>query len=216
MPMVIPEKRAFAINFLSQELNRFAAMKINKMVLHPGNFLKNDPHQAICWIAQGIDSILENTRNLKVGIALETMAGKGTEIGKTLEELRKIYNLVKKRQRVSFCIDTCHLFDAGYDLKNNFEAVFKDLENILEIKNISVIHLNDSKNELQSRKDRHENIGFGKIGFNALMKIAYHPAFAQIPKILETPYINGKAPYLEEIKMIKNKSFNPELKNLFN
>ncbi|WP_349401844.1 endonuclease IV [Candidatus Phytoplasma solani] len=210
------QKRDFAIDFLSQELKRFAAMKINKMVLHPGNFLKSDLQQAICWVAQGIDSILENTNDLKIEIVLETMAGKGTEIGKNLEELRQIRNLVKNHQRVSFCLDTCHLFDAGYDLKNNFTQFLKDVESILGIENISVIHLNDSKNELQSHKDRHENIGFGKIGFKALMKIIYHPSFCQILKILETPYINGKAPYLEEIKMIKNKIFNPELKNLFN
>lgn len=159
--------------------------------------------------------ILENTSDLNIKIALETMAGKGTEIGKTLEELRQIRNLVKNHTRISFCLDTCHLFDAGYDLKNNLMSFWEDVESILGIENISAIHINDSKNTCKSHKDRHENIGFGQIGFKVLSQIIYHPAFLQIPKILETPYINGQAPYLEEIKMIKSKRFNPELKNLF-
>ncbi|MBS2126284.1 deoxyribonuclease IV ['Fragaria x ananassa' phyllody phytoplasma] len=208
-------KRAFAINFLVEELVRFDAMKINQMVLHPGNALKQSISQAITLIAQGLDVILAKTKHLKIKIALETMAGKGTEVGKTLEELSQIRHLVNYKQRVSFCLDTCHLFDAGYDLKNNLTLFLQDLDLLLGISHISVIHINDSKNICASRKDRHENIGFGEIGFNALMKFVEHSFFEQIPKILETPYINGKAPYQKEIQMIRNKKFNPELKKAF-
>ncbi|MBP5836147.1 deoxyribonuclease IV [Candidatus Phytoplasma meliae] len=208
-------KRIFAINFLVEELVRFDAMKINQMVLHPGNALKQSVSQAIALIAQGLDVILAKTKHLKIKIALETMAGKGTEVGKTLEELRQIRHLVNYKQRVSFCLDTCHLFDAGYDLKNNLTLFLQDLDLLLGINHISVIHLNDSKNICASRKDRHENIGFGEIGFDALMRFAKHSFFEQIPKILETPYINGKAPYQKEIQMIRNKKFNPELKKAF-
>ncbi|MBT1576886.1 deoxyribonuclease IV ['Elaeagnus angustifolia' witches'-broom phytoplasma] len=208
-------KRAFAIDFLSQELERFAAMKINKMVLHPGNYLKTNPQEGISLIAQSLDLIFEKTKHLKTQVALETMAGKGTEIGKNLEELQQIRTQVKNNTRVSFCLDTCHLFDAGYDLKENLEEIIQNIDSILGFQNISVIHINDSKNECNSHKDRHENIGFGKIGFETLLKIIYHRSFACIPKILETPYINDKAPYKREIEMIKAKAFNPELKKLF-
>jgi deoxyribonuclease-4 len=208
-------KRDFAIDFLSKELERFEAMQINKMVLHPGNYLKTNPKEGISLIAQNLDLIFEKTKHLKIQIALETMAGKGTEIGKNLEELKKIKIQVQNNERISFCLDTCHLFDSGYDLKNNLEEIIQKIDFILGFQNVSVLHINDSKNECNSHKDRHENIGFGKIGFETLIKIIYHPAFVGIPKILETPYINDQPPYKCEIEMIKAKTFNPKLKKIF-
>ncbi|MDV3175549.1 MAG: deoxyribonuclease IV [Candidatus Phytoplasma australasiaticum] len=207
------EKREFSINFLTQELNRFSQMKIPQMVLHPGNNLHKNKSEAIYWIAQGINKIFSNTPNLKTKIALETMAGKGNEIGANFEELKNIIDLIEDKTRISICFDTCHVFDAGYDIKNQFENTIKKFDKIINLKYLSVIHINDSKNCLGSKKDRHENIGYGKIGFETLIKIIYYPLFKNIPKILETPFVNKKPIYKEEIIMIKNKKFNENLKN---
>ncbi|MFA6801102.1 MAG: deoxyribonuclease IV, partial [Acholeplasmataceae bacterium] len=136
----------------------------------------------------------------------------GNEVGKTFEELRSIIDLIVDKNRVSVCFDTCHTHDAGYDIKNDFDGVIKAFDRIVGINYISVFHVNDSKNEKGAAKDRHENFGFGYIGFNALLKVIYDDAFLDIPKILETPFVNDQAPYLEEIQMIRDKKFDPELK----
>ncbi|MDV3171590.1 MAG: deoxyribonuclease IV, partial [Candidatus Phytoplasma australasiaticum] len=129
------------------------------------------------------------------------------------EELKNIIDLIEDKTRISICFDTCHVFDAGYDIKNQFENTIKKFDKIINLKYLSVIHINDSKNCLGSKKDRHENIGYGKIGFETLIKIIYYPLFENIPKILETPFVNKKPIYKEEIIMIKNKKFNENLKN---
>ncbi|MDV3166823.1 MAG: deoxyribonuclease IV [Vigna little leaf phytoplasma] len=205
-------KRNFAINFLTEEIKRFATLHINQMVLHPGNAINGDREEAIEWIAQGINQIFHNTSNLSTNICLETMAGKGNEIGCCFQELSQIINLINNRSRISICFDTCHVFDSGYDIKNNFENIINEFANWINLNYLKVFHINDSKNKLGSKKDRHENIGYGHIGFNALIEIIYHPHFLHLPKILETPFINNKPPYKEEIQMIRKKKMNTKLK----
>jgi len=139
------------------------------------------------------------------------MAGKGNEVGKTFEELKQIIDLIDHKDRISVCFDTCHTHDAGYDIKNDFDGVMKSFDDIIGKSYISVFHVNDSKNIQGAAKDRHENFGFGHIGFDSLLKVVYHPDFLDIPKILETPFIDKKPPYLEEIEMIRNQSFDPDL-----
>ena len=139
------------------------------------------------------------------------MAGKGTEVGRNFEELKKIIDGVENKEKIGVCLDTCHLNDAGYDL-SNFNDVLEKFDNIIGIDKIKCIHINDSKNILGSHKDRHENIGYGTIGFDNLLSVIYNKNLDDIPKILETPYIDDKPPYKEEIEMIKNKVFNCNLK----
>ncbi len=207
-----PEKRAFAISFLTEEVKRTAAMHATQIVLHPGSAVGKDRVLAVQWIAQGVKKVIENTKDLNVRIALETMAGKGNEVGKTFEELNEIITLVDEPGRVSVCFDTCHTHDAGYPIKDNFQLVIDEFDRIVGKAYISVFHINDSKNIQGAAKDRHENFGFGNIGFDSLLEVVYHPDFMNIPKILETPYIDGKAPYKEEIAMIRKKEFDPDLK----
>ena len=211
-----PEKRSFATAFLTKEIIRTHSLGVNQMVLHPGSAVGKDRPQAIKWISEGLDIVFDNTRDLKVKIALETMAGKGNEVGKTFEELREIIHLSKNKDRLSICLDTCHIFDAGYDIVSNYENVKNEFDKIIGLDKISVIHVNDSKNILGSSKDRHENLGFGNIGFEALLKVIYDKDFKDIVKILETPYINSNPPYFHEIEAIKLKKFNKELKNILN
>lgn len=149
-------------------------------------------------------------------IALETMAGKGSECGRTFEELAEIIDGVKYNDKLSICFDTCHTHDAGYDVKNRFDEVLDEFDRIIGIGRLKVLHINDSKNEAGSHKDRHENIGFGHIGFEALDYIVHHPALSDIPKILETPYVgedkkNRKPPYKYEIAMLRNREFDENL-----
>lgn len=201
------EKREFGINFLSEEIKRSAKIGANQIVLHPGSAVGSSREQAIIWIAEGINKVIENTKALTVKIALETMAGKGNEMGRTFEELSEIIKLVNDKSRVSVCFDTCHVHDSGYDIKNNFLNVINEFDEIVGIDYISVVHINDSKNEMGARKDRHDNLGYGHIGFEPLIDIIYFDKFKDIPKILETPFVEGNPPYKIEIEMIKNKKF---------
>lgn len=206
-----PEKRTFAIRFLTEEVKRTHAMQVSQIVLHPGSAVGGDRNQAVIWIAEGVNQVIANTPGLNVRIALETMAGKGNEIGKTFEELKAIIDLIKDQSRVSVCFDTCHTHDAGYHIKDDFQGVINLFDQIVGKDKISVFHVNDSKNSIGAAKDRHENFGFGFIGFESLLKVINHPEFEGIPKILETPYVNGNPPYKEEIEMIRKGQFNPEL-----
>ena len=209
-----PEKRAFAVEFLTKEVERTHKMHVTQIVLHPGSAVGKDRDEALKWISEGVNQVISNTKGLPVRIALETMAGKGNEMGKTFEELRDMIALIEDKSRISVCFDTCHTSDAGYPIKTDFEGVIKHFDDIVGKQYISVFHVNDSKNPQGAAKDRHENIGFGEIGFDALLKVIYHEDFKNIPKILETPYIENKAPYKHEIEMIKSKSFNPDLKTI--
>lgn len=187
------------------------------MVLHPGAHVGAGTDAGIRQIVKGINHVL--TKDTDVCIALETMAGKGSEIGKSFEELAKIYDGVTYNEKLRVCFDTCHVNDAGYDLVHDLSGVLTEFDKIIGTDQIAVFHINDSKNPCGAGKDRHENIGFGSIGFDVICEIAHMKAFENIPKILETPYVklpeNPKisyAPYKYEIAMIKNGVFDAHLK----
>jgi len=198
----------FAINFLVKELNRTKAIGGNLLVLHPGAHVGQGYDKGIINSADCINYALDETTDTK--IAIETMAGKGTEICYTFEQLANLLKLIKPehQNRVVVCLDTCHINDAGYDIVNDLEGVLDNFDNLIGLDRISVIHINDSKNPLNARKDRHENIGHGYIGEETILKVIYNPRLNNIPKILETPYIDGKPPYRDEINLIKNKGNN--------
>ncbi len=197
------EKRAFCIRFLTEEIRRSYQMGAKVIVLHPGNSLNLSVDEAIINIALILNQVIENTEKLDVVIALETMAGKGTEVGRKFEELKAIYDLVVRKERVGICLDTCHLNDAGYDLVHNYQGVKEEIKKYFDYSMIKAIHINDSKNELGTHKDRHANIGSGMIGLETLKKICHDEDFAMIPKILETPYIDKLPPYKAEITLLK-------------
>ena len=196
-----PSKRQFAIEFLKKEYLRVFQIGGKIMVLHPGNHLKATRKEAMDWIIEGLNQIIDP--KIGVIIALETMAGKGTEVGMTFEEIKYMIDGVKHQDLIGVCFDTCHVFDAGYDLVNDLENVIQKFDDIIGLNKNVVMHINDSKNHCGSRKDRHENLGKGHIGEKTLLKIVWHPKFNNIPKVLETPWIEGKPPYKEEIALIK-------------
>ena len=198
----------FAVNFLKEELKRAKQLGISKVVLHPGSHVGLGEETGIKNIIKGLNLVIEDESPT---ICLETMAGKGTELGCTFEQIKAIIDGVEKKEHIMLCLDTCHLNDAGYDL-NNFEQLLNQFDQIIGIEKIGCIHINDSKNPISSHKDRHENIGFGTIGFKTLIDIIYNPKLEKVSKILETPYINGYPPYKFEIEMIKNKTYNKNLK----
>ncbi|MCM1259703.1 MAG: deoxyribonuclease IV [Prevotella sp.] len=211
------EKFEFAVRFLTQELQGVGAIGAKYMVLHPGAHVGSGVNYGISRIAQGINQILYQTRGTNTVIALETMAGKGTECGKTFEEIAQIIELVDDKSRIGVCLDTCHIFDGGYDIVHQYETVLEQFDDIIGFGYLKVIHVNDSKNPLGSHKDRHENIGFGSIGFEALVRIINDERFVMVPKILETPYIPitkeiTLPPYKEEIAMIQSGEFDPHMK----
>lgn len=213
------EKRAFAVDFLVKEIRRTDALGAKHIVLHPGAHVKQGPEIGIEFIADGLNKALELSKDSSVCIALETMAGKGTEVGRTFQELRAIIDKVNNNERISICYDTCHTHDAGYNVKEDFDAVLQEFDEIVGIDRIAVIHVNDSKNDKGASKDRHENIGEGYIGFEALNKVVHHPLLKDVPKILETPYVTETSdskdkiypPYLYEIKMFREGVLNPNL-----
>lgn len=195
------------VEFLEKEIVRTEAMGSNILVLHPGSHVGEGTEAGIKKIVEGLDEVLSMDTTVKV--ALETMAGKGSEVGKSFEELAKIIESCKYPEKLRVCFDTCHVNDAGYDIVNDYEKVMDEFDRIVGIEKISAFHINDSKNELGSKKDRHENIGKGKIGIDALLQVIVDKRFEKIPKILETPYYkdeeNGKKtrpPYKDEIEMI--------------
>ncbi|MDQ0254380.1 deoxyribonuclease-4 [Evansella vedderi] len=203
------------VNFLRSEIERTAAIGAKQIVLHPGAHIGAGVEEGIKKIIEGLNEVLE--KDQKVQIALETMAGKGSECGRSFDELAKIIDGVTHNDRLSVCFDTCHVHDAGYDIVNNLDKVLEEFDQIVGLERLKVLHVNDSKNERGSRKDRHENIGFGHIGFEALERILYHEVFTEVPKILETPYVgadkkNKFAPYKLEIDMIKGRKFDEGLK----
>lgn len=206
-----------AVEFLEIELARTAAMGSSTLILHPGSHVGEGFDAGLSKIIDGLNSVL--TADTPVNIALETMAGKGSEIGRSFEELAKIFDGVKYNDKLRICFDTCHVNDAGYDIVNHLDDVMHEIDSLLGLKNVAVVHVNDSKNDRSAHKDRHENIGFGTIGFDALMRVIHYKPFENIPKILETPYIPSPydkkksfAPYKYEIEMIKNGVFDPMLK----
>ena len=205
-----PEKFDFSVTFLIEEVKRVSKLGIKYLVLHPGSHVGLGVEEGISNIVLGLKKVFEST-DCDVTILLETMAGKGTEVGRTIEELDKILKSVNNK-RLGVCLDTCHLHDAGYDLEK-FDEFLDSFDKLIGINKIGCIHINDSKNIRASHKDRHENIGFGNIGFDTLISVIYNDRLDDIPKILETPYVGEYPPYKYEIEMIRNKKFDPELIN---
>lgn len=216
-----PEKRQFAVDFFTKEIERTHAIGAKQIVLHPGAHVKQGPEVGIAHIIEGLNKVIENTKELDTLIALETMAGKGTEIGRNFEELKQIIEGVSDSSRISVCFDTCHTHDSGYKTKEDFDSVIEEFDRVIGKEKITVFHINDSKNDLGASKDRHENIGFGYIGYDALAHIVHHKDFTHVPKILETPYVTEHEdskekkfpPYKEEIEMLKAKHFNENILN---
>lgn len=213
---VKPETFEIAVEFLELELARTEAMGSDTLILHPGSHVGAGVKAGVKQIAKGINAVL--TKDTKVHIALETMAGKGSEIGRSFEELAMIYDEVVYHDKLRVCFDTCHTSDAGYDIIHDFDGVMERFDRLIGKNQIAVFHMNDSKNAPGAGKDRHENFGFGQIGFDALMNIMNHKDFMEIPKILETPYVkdpdNAKksyAPYKHEIDMIRSGIFNRDM-----
>ena len=201
-------KYEFSKEFLRKELDRCEELEVKYLVLHPGSSVKIDRNIAIDNIVRAINDITK--KDDKCIILLETMAGKGTEIGCNLEEIAYIVKNVKNK--IGVCLDTCHLNDSGVKI-NNFDEYLDEFDRQIGIDKIKCVHVNDSKNEINMHKDRHENFGFGTIGFDALMNVINNPRLKDVPKILETPYIEDKPPYKFEIEMIKEGKFNPNLKD---
>jgi len=198
----------FNVRFLKEEISRVESLGVNKLVLHPGSHVGLGVEVGIQNIIDSLNTCL--TENTKVTICLETMAGKGSELGKSFEEIKMIIDGVKLKDKIGVCMDTCHLNDAGYDL-SNFDDILDEFDRVIGLNYLKVIHINDSKNIIGANKDRHDNIGIGNIGFDNLIKIIYHDKLKGIPKILETPYVEQNPPYKEEIEMIRNKTFNEHL-----
>ncbi len=207
-----PKNYAFNVSFLKEEIKRAESLGITKIVLHPGSHVGLGIEEGIKNIVKSLNEVITSSQTAI--ICLETMAGKGSEIGSSLEELKAIIDGVKEKDKVAVCIDTCHLHDAGYDLEN-LDEFFNQFDSIIGLNKLLVVHLNDSKNMISSHKDRHENIGYGMIGYNKLLKVVHHPILKNVPKILETPYIgegkDSNPPYLFEIEMLQNNKFNENL-----
>lgn len=211
-----PEVFQLGVDFLQNEIERTQALGAKDIVLHPGSHVGAGADKGIQQIIKGLNEVL--THDNDVRIALETMAGKGSEVGRTFEEIAQIIDGVTHNDRLSICFDTCHTHDAGYNIKEDFDGVLNEFDKIIGLDRIKVVHVNDSKNEQGAHKDRHENIGFGHIGFDALNYVVHHDVFKDIPKILETPYVgedkkNIKPPYKFEIEMLKAQQFDSELKD---
>lgn len=214
---VKPETFEIAVEFLQLELVRTAAMGAKVIVLHPGSHVGAGVEAGVCQIAKGLNEVL--TKDTDVFVALETMAGKGSEIGRSFEEIAMIYDKVTYNDKLRVCFDTCHTSDAGYDIIHDFDGVMEHFDKVIGKDQIAVFHMNDSKNEPGAGKDRHENFGFGHIGFDALMYIMNHKDFMEVPKILESPYIkdpdNAKKsyePFKHEIAMIRSGVFDPDMR----
>ena len=200
-----PDLLELSIKTIINELQRTAAFGAKILVLHPGNHLGAGPEAAIEVLAKSLDEVLAND-GTDVKIAIETMAGKGSEIGTCFEQVRDIIEKCHFKDRLGVCLDTCHVSDAGYDV-NDADGLLDEFDHVIRLDRLLVVHVNDSKNPRGAHKDRHENLGYGEIGFEALSRIANHPRLKDIPKILETPYINEKAPYSDEIRMLRDESF---------
>jgi len=190
---------------LMVELQRVAQLGLKIMVLHPGSHVGTGIENGLDSIVKALDEVLD-IDGTDVKIALETMSGKGGEMGTTFEQMKFIIDHVKHPERLGICLDTCHISDYGLDI-NNFDDILKKIDEIIGLDRLLCIHVNDSKNPIGSHKDRHENLGYGEIGFDALNKVVHHPLLVNVPKLLETPYIDGEPPYKEEIEMLKNSKF---------
>lgn len=205
---VKPETYELAVEFLEKEIIRTSAMRSRIMVLHPGSHVNAGVEAGIAQVIKGLNTVL-NQNDDDVYIALETMAGKGSEVGRTFEELKAIYDGVDKKDRLRVCFDTCHVNDAGYDIVNHYDEVFEEFDKVIGLDQIAVFHINDSMNPLGAHKDRHANIDKGSIGYETLHRLVHDERFIDVPKILETPWLaeegsdkKTKPPYKEEIEWL--------------
>ena len=201
---VNPYKHKIAIDVLKNEIIRTNAIGCKYLVLHPGNAVDCDIDTGINNIANSINEILDSLSDNSVVICLETMSGKGTEVGRNFDQLAKIISLINKKENIGVCLDTCHINDAGYDL-THFDSILDEFDQKIGLDYLHVIHLNDSNNQMNSHKDRHANIGNGTIGFDLLCAIAHNKRIESIPKILETPWYDNHALYAMEIQALRTK-----------
>ena len=193
------ELRTFARETFADDLRRMEYTPGNYYNFHPGSHVGQGSEIGIQKIAEILNDVL--TEEQTTTVLLETMSGKGTEVGRNFEELRKILNLVEKKSKMGICLDTCHVWDGGYDIVHDLDGVLNDFDHIIGLERLKAIHLNDSLNDCGSHKDRHARIGEGKIGMEALVRIIKHPALREIPFILETP--NDDSGWTEEIRVLK-------------
>ena len=193
------ELRTFARETFADDLRRMEYTPGNYYNFHPGSHVGQGSEIGIQKIAEILNDVL--TEEQTTTVLLETMSGKGTEVGRNFEELRKILNLVEKKSKMGICLDTCHVWDGGYDIVHDLDGVLNDFDHIIGLERLKAIHLNDSLNDCGSHKDRHARIGEGKIGMEALVRIIKHPALREIPFILETP--NDDSGWTEEIHVLK-------------
>lgn len=193
------ELRTFARETFADDLRRMEYTPGNYYNFHPGSHVGQGSEIGIQKIAELLNDVL--TEEQTTTVLLETMSGKGTEVGRNFEELRKILNLVEKKSKMGICLDTCHVWDGGYDIVHDLDGVLNDFDHIIGLERLKAIHLNDSLNDCGSHKDRHARIGEGKIGMEALVRIIKHPVLREIPFILETP--NDDSGWTEEIHVLK-------------
>jgi len=201
-----PETYDIAVSFLKEEIERCEAIGAKILVLHPGSHVKAGAEAGLASIVKGLDEAMDNIKN--VHIALETMAGKGSELGTDFDQLAYIIEHAKYKDHLGLCLDTCHLNDAGFDI-NDWDGILDEVEQKIGLDRVLVVHVNDSKNPRGAHKDRHENIGYGAIGFEALNAVVHNERLVHVPKILETPYIDKQPPYKDEIEMFKTQTFKP-------
>lgn len=211
-------KYDFSITFLKNEIARCENIGIKYIVLHPGSSVGIEKNIALDNIIFALNKVINN--DTKTMILLETMAGKGTEMGSSLEEIKYIIDGITKKDKIGVCIDTCHLNDAGYDM-SKFDEFLNQFDEQIGLNYIKCVHVNDSKNDISMHKDRHANIGYGTLGFETILNVINHPKLETVPKILETPYIGENdedkeriyPPYKFEIEMLRKGEFNPNLMN---
>lgn len=200
------DNRRFSVDTMIKDINTLDQLGVGYFNFHPGSSLGKPSDIAIKTLIDSINEIIESTPNSSVVLLLETMMAKGSYIGKTFEELAKIIDGVKDKSRIGVCIDTCHIWDGGYDIKNDLDGVLDHFDKTVGLNYLMALHINDSKNELGSHKDRHENIGKGFIGERAFVNIINHPKLQNLPLIIETPWVDKKTPaYDKEIALLQSK-----------
>lgn len=200
-----PDTATLGVTFLIRELSRVQSLGFSTLVLHPGAHVGAGSEVALASISERLNQVFAEDKT-NVTIALETMAGKGSEVGIRFEDIRYLIDHSDHPERLGVCLDTCHIHDAGYDVQD-VEGVIKAFDQIIGLDKLKVIHINDSKNPRGAKKDRHENLGYGAIGFETLSRYVHHPKLAHLPKILETPWVDEITPYAKEIAMLKAKQF---------
>jgi deoxyribonuclease-4 len=208
-----PDTATMGVTFLIRELSRVQALGFSTLVLHPGAHVGAGADAALASINERLNQVFAEDQTT-VKIALETMSGKGSEVGITFEEIRYLIEHSDHPERLGVCLDTCHIHDAGYDVQD-VDHVLAEFDRIIGLNRLLVLHINDSKNPRGAKKDRHENLGYGAIGFETLMRYVHHPKLMHLPKILETPWIGEKTPYREEISMLKSQTFIPEWRSKY-